>query len=252
MNPQQERNRCRYYHVLAALISFWSAMASNWSVAQNADSTGVSASSRTNAPAVYEVGDVYLPSSRVYVRVGKTGFGHEHGIVGQIKRGHINLAAATDAGGLEFDMASFSADTPDARKFVGLAGTSDASTMQEVTTNMRGPDVLDTTRFPTASFTIKEIARLPNLSQQGRPQYQLKGDFWLHGVSRPIQVVTEAEEVQGWIRLRGGFNMLQSQFGIRPFSKAFGAVGVTDALSVWGDLWIARERQVAAREAAGR
>src|SRR6185503_19095830 len=60
---------------------------------------------------VYEPGDVYLPYSRVYVFVGKTGLGHEHGVIGSIKQGRIDLSAARDAGGLLFDMTSFEADT---------------------------------------------------------------------------------------------------------------------------------------------
>lgn len=188
----------------------------------------------------------------MYVFVGKTGFGHEHGVVGQIKQGRIQLDAARDAGGLVFDMASFAADTAEARKLVGLQTPTDASTQQQVTANMRGADVLDVARYPTASFVIKGIARLPQPSQRGLPQYQLTGDFWLHGVSRPIQVIAEAEEQNGWIHLRGGFSMLQSQFGITPFSKAFGALGVTDQLNVWGDLWISKERQVAARPTISR
>ncbi len=206
------------------------------------------------APAqdTYEVGDVYLPSSRAYAFVGKTGFGHEHGVIGQIKQGHIDLNAAHDAGSLVFDMASFAADTPEARKFVRLEGPMDASTQQQVNANMRGPDVLDVARHPTATFTIKQIVKLPEASSRGMPQYKLSGDFSLHGTSRPIQVVAEVEDKNGWTHLRGGFSMLQSQFGITPFTKAFGAVGVADQLSAWGDVWIAKQRQVATRQTSQR
>ncbi len=210
----------------------------------------------TAAPAagqnVLDVGDVYLPGSRVYVFVGKSGFGHEHGVVGQLKQGRINLGASRDAGGLVIDMASFSADTPEARKFVGLEGATDASTQQQVNANMRGPDVLDVTRFPTATFVIKQVAKLDKLSRRNLPQYQLTGDFTLHGATRPIQIVAEAEDQNGWTHLMGGFTMLQSQFGITPFTKAFGAIGVSDQLSVWGDLWISKQRQVAARTTVTR
>jgi hypothetical protein len=201
---------------------------------------------------VYEPGDLYLPSSRVYVFVGKTGLGHEHGVIGAIKQGRINLSAARDAGGLQFDMTTFTADTPDARKYVGLQTPTDDSTRQQVTANMRGPDVLNVTKFPTASFTIKEIAQLPQRSQRGSSQYQLKGDLWLCGISRPIQLTAEAEMLNGWTHLRGGFTMRQTDFGIRPFSKAFGALGVTDQLTVWGDVLISNQRQVASQPSVTR
>jgi polyisoprenoid-binding protein YceI len=193
---------------------------------------------------VWEVGDVYLPGSHVYVLVGKTGVGHEHGVVGELKQGRINLGAARDAGSLTFDMASFSADTPEARKFVGLPSTVPAASLQQVTTTMKGAEILDVPQFPTAKFTIKQINKLDKSSKRNLPQCQLGGDFSLHGVTRPIQVVAEVEEQTGWTHLMGGFAMLQSQFGIKPFKKAFGAVGVTDQLTVWGDLWVSKQRQM--------
>ncbi len=203
----------------------------------------------TQNPTVYEVGDVFLGGSRVYVFVGKTGLGHEHGVVGLLKEGRINLAAPRDAGMLVFDMTSFSADTPDARKYVGLEGVTDASTQQQVNANMQGEYVLDSAKHPTATFVIKQIAKLDKPSQRNLPQYVLTGDFTLHGTTRPIQVVADTEEQGGWIHLRGGFKMLQSQWGIKPFTKALGAVGVADELTIWGDLWIAKQRQMAAKQA---
>jgi polyisoprenoid-binding protein YceI len=204
------------------------------------------------APNSYEQGDIYLPTSRVYVFVGKTGLGHEHGIVGQLKQGRIRLDVPANSGELVFDLASFTADTDEARKFVGLQGSTDAATQQQVNANMKGPQVLDVARFATASFKVKSIKPLPRPSSRGLPQYELTGDFSLHGVSRPVQVIADLEEQNGWLHLRGGFSMLQSQFGITPFAKAFGAVGVADQLNVWGDLWISKQRQVADRPTTTR
>ena len=203
------------------------------------------------ATAVYEPGDAFLPGCRVYVFVAKTGLGHEHGVVGQLQQGRLNLDAAKDAGQLVFDMPSFTADTDVARKFVGLSGVTPPATRRDVRANMLGSAVLDVARFPTGTFVVRTMAKLPQPSSKGLPQYQLDGDFTLHGVTRPIQVVAEAEEQKGWLHLRGGFNMLQTQFGMTPYTKAFGAVGVADELKVYGDLWFARQRQeVATTKAA--
>jgi YceI-like domain len=203
---------------------------------------GATATPGQNAQ-VYEPGDLYLPGCRVYVLVGKTGFGHEHGVVGQLQQGRLRLDAPQNSGQLVFEMRSFLADVDTARKYVGLPGTTDASTQQQVTSNMQGSDVLDVARFPTASFTIQTVQQLPQPSAKGLTQYQISGDFNLHGVTQPLQVIAEAEEQGGWVHLRGGFTMLQSQFGMTPYTKAFGALGVTDELKVWGDLWIAKQRQ---------
>lgn len=239
-------------YALMALPAAVIAAGAVYTMAQSAGRVQAAELGTTAPQQVYELGDVYLPGSRVYVFVGKTGLGHEHGVVGQIKQGRIRLDSARDAGQIIFDMGTFTADTLDARKYVGLQAPTDASTQQQVTANMLGAAILDVARFPTASFTIKEILKHPQPSQRGLSQYQFNGDFSLHGVSRPIQIVTEVEEQGDWVHLRGGFTMLQSQFGIKPFTKAFGAIGVTDQLRVWGDIWIAKQRHIASKETIQR
>jgi len=187
----------------------------------------------------FSPGQIDLESSRVYVYVGKTGFGHEHGVVGRIKQGTLQLGAEQNGGQLVFDMASFRADTVAARQYVGLSGTTDDSTKKKVNANMRGADVLDIRKYPTASFTLESSRLLPEKSKRGFPQYRLDGKFTLHGVTQAVSIVADAEPKGGWIHLRGGFTMLQTKFGITPFSKAFGAVGITDQLKIWGDIRIA-------------
>jgi len=193
---------------------------------------------------VVEAGEIHREVSRVYIFVGKTGLGHEHAVVGQIKQGAVRLDGSGHHGEIVFAMDTFTADTDAARKHIGLEGTKDASTQQQVTANMRGSDVLDVQRFPTATFAITSVQPQRQPSRRGLPQYQLDGDFTLHGVTRPIRVVADVEEANGWLHLRGGFSILQTQFGITPYTKAFGAVGVTDRLDIWGDLWVAKERGV--------
>lgn len=201
------------------------------------EASGAESADRTLQP-----GDIYLDGSRVFVHVGKVGLGHEHAVVGQLISGHLRLDAAENAGELLFDMKSFVADTEEARTFIGLEGTTDEDTQQKVNANMLGSAVLDVQRYPTAKFVVKKVTRLSKPSGRGKPQLQLDGEFTLHKVTRPIQVVAEAdsEDQEGWIRLRGKFSILQSSYGIKPFSKAFGAIGVADELTIHGDLWVAR------------
>jgi polyisoprenoid-binding protein YceI len=201
------------------------------------------------ATTVLEPGDVYLPGSRVYAFVGKTGFGHEHGVMGQLLASKLRLDATQDSGQLIFDMRSFYADSDAARKYVGLAESTPADTQREVSTNMLSSAVLDAARFPTASFAVRTVTKLPKPSTRGVPQYQLAGDFTLHGVTHPLTVLAEGQEEKGWFHLRGGFSLIQSQFGITPFTKAFGAVGVADEVKVYGNLWIAKDRQTVAATA---
>ena len=59
-----------------------------------------------------------MAASRVFVRVGKaTRLGHVHGVQGKLKSGRLR---SVGGGELVFDMASFVADTTEAREYVGL------------------------------------------------------------------------------------------------------------------------------------
>ncbi len=114
-------------------------------------------------------GEIDTAISRIYVHADKTGFGHEHGIESLLKSGWLHLGANQNAGELVFDMTSFRADTDEAHRYVGLQGSTDASTRQEVNNNMLGPDVLDVKQYPTAVFKVTSIqpmrAHRPNAPQ---------------------------------------------------------------------------------------
>lgn len=209
-------------------------------------------SATSNRTTVYEPGDVFLPGSRVYVSVGKTGFGHEHAIIGQLKSGRLRLDLTQQSGQLVFDLQSFTADNDIARKYIGLKGTTDSQTQRDVTANMQGSAVLDVARYPTATFQVLSIAPLSQSSARGLPQVQLTGDFTLHGTTQRIAIAADTEEANGWIHLRGGFTMRQTQYGITPFTKAFGAVGVSDQITVWGDVWLSKSRQEIAQSPVPR
>jgi polyisoprenoid-binding protein YceI len=189
--------------------------------------------------AALKPGQVDLEKSRVYVRVGKVRLGHEHAIAGEIKSGRLDLTADKDAGEIEFDMASFTADSDEARKYVALKGSIAEGTREKVTDTMRGEDVLDVENFPTAKFKIKSV--VPHAERGGERSYDLEGDFTLHGKTRALflkRVKSERKE-GNLLRLTCEFSILQSDFGITPYKAALGTVGVTDELKIWGDIWIA-------------
>lgn len=193
------------------------------------------------AKSVRKPGDIELEKSRVYVHVGKKGFGHEHAVEGRIKSGSLVLGAprTKDAtiGQIEFDMASFAADTDAARKYLEMKGMIPESTREQVTETMRGSDVLDVAKFPKAVFKIKSAVMSDG--QAVERVYHLKGDFTLHGTTRPLEILAESELEQGKVRrLRSEFKVLQSDFGITPYKALGGAVRVADELKIHGDLWI--------------
>ena len=190
-----------------------------------------------DAPA--ESGTVNLDRSRVYVFVAKKGkLGHDHGMVGRLKSGRLKLGATEKAGELVIDMTSFLADTKEARRHVGLEGEHDAATRASVTQAMLGATVLDSANHPTATWLINSAKQVKS-TKPGVPQsYLLEGEFTLHGETKPLNVTVVAEKFEGEQRVRGDFTILQTDYGIKPFTKAFGTVGVTNDLKIWGDLLV--------------
>ena len=178
-------------------------------------------------------------ASRIYVLVGKSGLvGHVHAVEARLASGHLRLGATAQAGQWTFDMQSFVVDTPAARTMLGLAGEVDASTREQTQANMLGPEVLDVARHPIATFRIDSA--LP--STQARPQaaaaYDLRGTFVLKGVERPLAVTAAVEDRAGTLLLRGSFPLKQSAYGMKPYAKFGGMVGVADELKIWGDVWL--------------
>jgi polyisoprenoid-binding protein YceI len=182
-------------------------------------------------------GDISLRASRVYVFVDKTGFGHQHAVIGRIREGNLRIAGRS-AGRIVFDLRSLVADTAEARRYLGLKGEMDAKTRQEVTANMLTADVLDVGRFPTATFDVDSLQPVEARSGSGKVQYRLTGEFKLHGAKRPLRFVADGIQERGYLHLKGSFRLRQTEYRIRPFQKALGAVGVADVLTVYGDIWI--------------
>lgn len=185
-----------------------------------------------------DTGNVDLKRSRVYVRVGKEGLGHEHGVEGSLKSGDLRLGAADNAGTLVFDLLNFKADVPEARTYVGLEGEIEASDRRQVNQTLRSRDVLHVARYPTATFTVRSSQAVPPPAGEAIAAYELDGEFDLHGVRRPLKVVATVERVENAVHVRGKFNIKQSEYGIKPYSKFLGTVRVADELTIWGDLWL--------------
>jgi len=183
-------------------------------------------------------GDVDLTASRVYVFVGKTGLGHNHAVSGLLQAGRVAVGAAEQAGMLVFDMRSFTAETAEARKALGLPGETDASTQKQVQANMTGPEVLDVARHPTATFQIRSALASKQQVSGRPPVYELVGAFTLHGATREVVIPIEVEQRGEWLRLRGMFVIKQTDFGMKPYKKLGGVVGVADELRITGDMLV--------------
>ncbi len=110
-------------------------------------------------------GDVNLERSRVFVHTGAKGFGHEHGIAGQLTGGNLQLGADKNAGKLTFDMASF-ADEPEARTFLGIRSDEDPANRRKINSTMQGGSVLDVKQFPQATFEVNSALLVPGAAER--------------------------------------------------------------------------------------
>lgn len=182
-----------------------------------------------------------IARSRVYIFVDKTGLGHQHAVEGKLSGGAITLGATEGAGELVFDMKSFDADSDAARRYLGLSGSTDGSTRQQVNQNMRAPSILNVGQFPTATFSIASVTDLNRKSRNGNPLYEFQGELTLRGARQPVKFEAEVSTKDGMSNVKGQFAFMQTQFGMTPFRKAFGAVGVANRLVIHGDLWLVSE-----------
>jgi hypothetical protein len=197
-----------------------------------------SAETVTESLVAVNPGDIDLAQSRVFIFVDKSGLaGHQHAIEGKLKSGQL-LSRSGQTSSLVFDMQSFDADTPMARNYLGLAGETDEDTRTKVNENMLGGEILDVNRFPEARLDNATLVASDKTSKRNLPEYVLEGDFVLHETKRHVRIRCDLEEKDGMHHIRGAFKILQTDYGIKPFSKMMGVVGVKDELIILGDLWV--------------
>jgi polyisoprenoid-binding protein YceI len=198
---------------------------------------GILATSLAHGQAPPEKIDVQ--NSRVYVFVDKNPRGHQHGVEGKLTSGTVRLGQATAAGEMTFDMASFQVDSDAARRYVGLDADTEEADQVSATNSMRDATVLDIAKFATAKFTIDSIKPVQTPPGVAGVAYEFAGELDLHGVKKKFGFVAAAEAIEGGkTRIRGHFPLKQTDFGIKPFTKLFGAIGVADEVRVYGDIYL--------------
>jgi hypothetical protein len=186
-----------------------------------------------------QAGDINLDFSRVYIFVDRTtALGHAHGVEGRLRGGNVTIDGSS-SGTLVIDMKSFDVDTPTGRKVFGLADDIDQGTRKKVNENMLGAEVLHVSKYPEAKLENVKLTATGKTSDRKLTEYVMEGDFTLHSTTRKISATCDLEDKNGWNHLRGKFRIRQTDYGIKPYSRALGAVGVKDELLIYGDLWIA-------------
>jgi polyisoprenoid-binding protein YceI len=107
-------------------------------------------------------------------------------------------------------------------------------------------DVLEVERFPTAVYESSEVT----VSKLGGGLLQAHGtgNLSFHGVTQNQSLDARVSDLGGMLRVSGDFSLRQSDFGIKGFSFAGGALRLKDELKFKFEL-VARKEEEAATNA---
>lgn len=159
--------------------------------------------------------------------------GHNHVITSQSVTGRVWLHPQFTASGFElsFPVADLVVDDPKARQAAGSEFPPEipAADKEGTKKNMLRLEVLDAERHPRV--TIRSASISGSLQSP-----RITARITIKDVSRDV-VVPASVAVNGKrLTARGEFEIRQTEFGMKPFSVALGALAVQDQLRVRFDL----------------
>jgi polyisoprenoid-binding protein YceI len=136
---------------------------------------------------------------------------------------------------LSLKVADLMVDASADRRAAGLADSLEDDSRAEIRDTMLSDAGLDAARFP-------EI-RMRLLRARGAPsEADLTVVLRIHGVEKEYSVFATVLPLGERIRIRGTFELLQSDHGIRPYTALLGAIAVEDRVTVTFDLVAERSR----------
>ena len=162
-------------------------------------------------------------ASQIVIHVGKSGVfgfaGHEHEVVVGTFRGKV----VADSEQLARSTLELSIDAASLR----VTGKDEpAKDVPEVQAAMLGPQCLDVARFPSIRFVSKSVS-----AGADARDVTIRGELTLHGVTRAIAIPVRLEVAPDSLNATGTTTLRQTDFGIKPISKA-GVVNVKDELAL--------------------
>lgn len=170
-------------------------------------------------------------TSELRIRVEPEGpmarLGHSHVIGGNVIDGTVVLGDGQESAriDLRIDASSLDVDKPRWRTAEGLEADLDQGAVSGTRANMRGERVLDIANYPEISIRsagIEGPAWLPDITVRIR----------LRGAVREVGVPVTIERTERRLIASGSLDLLQSDFGIEPFSTAGGALRVSDRMRI--------------------
>jgi polyisoprenoid-binding protein YceI len=171
--------------------------------------------------------------SRVDIYVYRGGtfskLGHNHVVTSNALHGRVWVHPQFERSGFElsFPVQELTVDDPAARKAAGNDFPPDvpAADKEGTRKNMLRAEVLDAERYPNVtlrSVRISGSAEAP----------QILARITIKDASREVQVPTKVQVQGNRLSAQGEFDILQTEFGIKPFSVGLGALQVQDRLHI--------------------
>jgi polyisoprenoid-binding protein YceI len=132
---------------------------------------------------------------------------------------------------LSFPVMQLVVDDPQARRAAGSDFPSDIPQSDKDGTrkNMLKPELLDGERYPQVTVRSAKVAGTLQAPQ-------VTARITIKEVSREVQVPMKVAVEGGKLTASGEFDIQQTQFGIKPFSVALGALEVQDRLHIKFDI----------------
>ncbi|HEY6642681.1 YceI family protein [Povalibacter sp.] len=206
-----------------ALFSPWLVGATTTDQAMTKDSPSVDASSTT-----YVVSEQKSSVNILVYRAGALAlFGHDHVMTVGALSGKVRVGPAQSGFDLSFPVAGLIIDDAAARKAAGRDFASEVPQADRDGTrhNMLLPEVLDGEHYP--QITLRSAQMSGTL-----PDAQFVVHVQIKDVTRDIRVPATVTIDGKELTAKGQFDILQSDFGIKPFKVALGALEVRDRLVV--------------------
>ena len=184
------------------------------------------AAAATRAPAEPLAFAVDPATSHVRLHLGRTGLmkflGHEHHIEAPIAEGRVEVVDADPARSsvrLRFESA----------KLALVPGSEPAGDIPKVEERMRGPEVLEVTRYPEIAFASTSVRSQP----LGASRFRLvvAGTLTLHGRSFPVEIPLEVAQAGSGIEARGELALNLRDVGIEPPSVG-GVINVANRFTL--------------------
>jgi hypothetical protein len=184
----------------------------------------------TRGATVYEVDS---RSSQLAIQVFRGGklarLGHNHVMTSHTVSGRawVHPEFARSGFELSFPVAQLVVDDPEARRAAGNDFPPDIPQSDKDGTrkNMLKAEVLDGERYPEVKVQSAKVAGTLQAAQ-------VTARITIKDMSREVQVPVKIAVEGAQLSASGEFDILQTEFGIKPFSVALGALEVQDRLHV--------------------